>query len=116
MSDLTIFLFIHFIFDCAGSSLIVIVSGLLLVEVSRVYSSLLRKGFSLRWLLCFTGSRVCRLQYLQDTGSVVVVHGLSWPTAYGIFPELRSNPCPLHWQAGEISSLMCANFELTDHE
>ena len=27
-------------------------------------------------------------------------HGLSFPTAYGIFPDQGSNPYPLHWQAG----------------
>ena len=116
MSLFTIYLFIHLFVDRAGSSLTVVLSGLLLGEVSRVYSALLCKGFSLRWLLCFPGSRVCRLQQLQHIGSVAVVHALSWPTAYGIFPELRSNPRLLHWQAGENSSLMCADFELTDCE
>ena len=76
------YLFIYsFFFDCAGSSLIVVVSGLFLVEVSRGYSSFLCKGFSLQWLLCFTGSRVCRLQELQYTGLVVALHGPSRPTA-----------------------------------
>ena len=31
--------------------------------------------------------------------SVVVVHGLSCSIACGIFPDLGSNLCPLHWQA-----------------
>ena len=31
-------------------------------------------------------------------GLAVVGHGLSCPTACGIFPEQGSNPCPLHWQ------------------
>ena len=29
----------------------------------------------------------------------LVVHGLSCPTACGIFLAQGSNPCPLHWQA-----------------
>ena len=36
---------------------------------------------------------------LQSAGSVVVVHGLSCSAACGIFPDQRSNPYPLHWQA-----------------
>ena len=30
--------------------------------------------------------------------SVVVIHGLSCPTACGIFPNQGSNLCPLYWQ------------------
>jgi len=30
--------------------------------------------------------------------SVVGAHGLSCPTACGIFQDWGSNPCPLHWQ------------------
>ena len=29
---------------------------------------------------------------------IVVVHGLSYPAAHGIFLEQGSNLCPLHWQ------------------
>ena len=32
-------------------------------------------------------------------GSVVVLHELSHLAACGIFPDQRSNICPLHWQA-----------------
>ena len=42
-------------------------------------------------LLWSTGSR--------RAGSVVVAHVPSCSTACGIFPDLGSNPCPLHWQA-----------------
>ena len=31
-------------------------------------------------------------------GSVVVAHGLSCPSACGIFPDQGLNPCPLHWR------------------
>ena len=34
-------------------------------------------------------------QYLQHVGSVLVVHGLSYPVARGIFLEQGLNPCPL---------------------
>ena len=36
--------------------------------------------------------------------SVVVTHGLSCPTAHGIFPDQGLNPCALHWQA--VSNLL----------
>ena len=36
---------------------------------------------------------------LWYTGSVVVMHGLSCSLACGIFPNKRSNLCPLHWKA-----------------
>ena len=42
---------------------------------------------------------VCGLRELQHVGSVVAVPGLNWSTACGIFPDQRSNPCSLHWQA-----------------
>ena len=42
-------------------------------------------------LLRTTGSR--------SAGSVTVAHGPSCSAACGIFPDLGSNPCPLHWQA-----------------
>ena len=42
-------------------------------------------------LLRSTGSR--------RAGSVIVAHGPSCSAACGIFPDQRSNPCPLHWQA-----------------
>ena len=51
------------------------------------------------WLLwCGAGSRVVRLQELQLVALVVVAFGLSCSEACGIFPDLGSNPCPLHWQ------------------
>ena len=34
----------------------------------------------------------------QSLSSRVVVHGLSCPTACGVFLDQGSNPCPLHWQ------------------
>ena len=37
-----------------------------------------------------------RLQGMQ--ASVVVAHGISCPTASGIFLDQGSNLCPLHWQ------------------
>ena len=34
-----------------------------------------------------------------NTGLAAEAHGLSCSRACGIFPDQRSNPCPLHWQA-----------------
>ena len=39
---------------------------------------------------------------LQNTGSIVVVHKLSYSKACGIFADQRSNPCLLHWQADSL--------------
>ena len=89
------------------------VHELSLAMVIRGYFLFVVLRFSLRWLLSLqsTGSRVCRLQYLQhmgsvvvacrlwSMGSVVVVHGLSCLEACGIFLDQESNLCPLHWQA-----------------
>ena len=55
----------------------------------RGCSSLRCARFSLWWL-----------HVLWSTGpSVVVVHGLNYPVACGIFLDQGSNPYPLHWQA-----------------
>ena len=35
----------------------------------------------------------------QSTGSIVVVHGLSYSEACGIFSDQGLNPCLLHWHA-----------------
>ena len=69
------------------------VLGLSLVAASGGHSSLRFAGLSLSrpLLLQSTGSR--------RAGSVIVAHGLSCSAACGIFPDQRSNPCPLHWQA-----------------
>ena len=40
-----------------------------------------------------------RAQALGHVGSEVAAHGLSCPTAYGIFLDQGSNPRPPHWQA-----------------
>ena len=81
--------------------------GLPLVAASGGYSSLWCADFLL-WLLLLqsTGSRCAGFsscgtwaQLSWHVGSVVVAHRLSCSTACGIFPDQRSNPCPLHWQA-----------------
>ena len=51
------------------------------------------------FLLQSMGSRARRLPQLQCVGSVVVALRPSGFSAYGIFPDQGSNPCPLHWQA-----------------
>ena len=74
-------------------------------------------GFSLLWLLLLRsmGSRASRLQWLwhvgsvlatprlQITGSILVVHGLSWSEACGIFLDQGSNPCLLLWQVDSLA-------------
>ena len=46
----------------------------------------------------YCGFSRCRA-WAQGTGSVVVGHRLSCPTADGVFPDQGSNPCPLRRQA-----------------
>ena len=41
----------------------------------------------------------CEAQDLGAQASVVVMHRLSCFMECGIFLDLGSNPCPLHWQA-----------------
>ena len=67
---------------------------------TRAFSSC---SFSLRWLLLLRSmgsigawALVVVARGLQSTGSVVVAHGLSCSAACGIFPDQRSNPCPLY--------------------
>ena len=84
-----------------------------LVVMSRGYSSLRCLGFSLKRLLLLqsTGLRMhalthglssCSSQALES-GSVVVVHGLSCVVVCGIFPDHGSNPCHPHWQVDSYS-------------
>ena len=49
-------------------------------------------------------------------GSVVVVHGLSCHMACGLFLDLESNPCLLHWQADhwQAGSLLLSHHRLQD--
>ena len=93
--DLLLYLFI---FDCAGS---------LLLLKSSLQSQ--RAGAAL-WCGAqashYRDFSYCGAQPLGhagfsscDTGLVVVVNGLSCSKAYGIFPEQGSNSCPLRWQA-----------------
>ena len=79
-----------FIFGCW---VFISVQGLSLAVASGGHSSSRCTGLSLSRppLLRSTSSR--------RAGSVVVAHGPSCSTAYGIFPDQGSNPCPLHWQA-----------------
>ena len=69
------------------------VRGLSLVAASGGHPSSRCAGLSLSrpLLLQSTGSR--------RAGSVVVAHGPRCSEACGIFPDLGSNPCLLHWQA-----------------
>lgn len=78
--------------------------GFSLVAVRGGYFSLHCVGFSLPWrlLLQRMGSRVGKLQKLQDVGRrLYSVGSVVWHTDLvapgdGIFPD-GSNPCSLHW-------------------
>ena len=54
-----------------------------------------------RALRCAGFSR-CGSQTPECGGSEVAEHGLSCPEACGIFPDQRSNPCPLQWQVDSL--------------
>ena len=43
------------------------------------------------------------LGLLNVVASLAVAHGLSCPTACGIFPDQGSHPCPPYWQADSLS-------------
>ena len=62
-------------------------------------------GFSLL-LRCSASHRggfsCCGARALECMGSVVVVHGLSRPTACGTLLEQGLNLCPLHWRAESL--------------
>ena len=84
-----------------------------LVVMSRGYSSLRCMGFSLKWLLLLQsigfrmhglthGLSSCSSQVLES-GSVIVMHGLSCFAACGIFLDHGSNPCHLHLQVDSYS-------------
>ena len=47
--------------------------------------------------------------WLLTVVSVAAVHRLSCLEAYGIFPDLRLHPCPLHWQWQKLSE-NCVSF------
>ena len=71
-----------------------------------------------RWLLFVAVHRIIAEASLAvehglwGTGaSVVMMHGFSCPAEYGIFPDQRWNPCPLHctlnhWITREVLSLI----------
>ena len=61
-------------------------SGFSAVAASWGSSPLRCTGFSLRWFLLLQSAGSGR------AGSVVVAHGLSGPSACGIFPETRMEP------------------------
>ena len=50
--------------------------------------------------LCWVFVVAHRLSLVEVSGdySLVVVHGLSCSSVYGIFPDQGSNLYPLHWQ------------------
>jgi len=97
-SFLNKFVFIY-LFGCAGSLLLHRLfcgcgrQGLLSGCAAQASHS---SGFS----CC--GAQSVWTSVVAALGSVVVVHGLSCPMAYGIFWDQESNPCLLHWQADSL--------------
>jgi hypothetical protein len=81
-------------------------AGFSLVEMSRGYSTdaMLRLLIAVVSLVAKHGlqgalASVVVASRLQNTGSIVVVQGLSCSMAYGIFLDQGLNPCLLHCQA-----------------
>ena len=68
---------------------------LFLVEVIRAFSSLQCMGSRL------TGFHCC---ILQQEGSIIVVHRLSFSAARGIFPDKGWNLGPLHWECRVLAT------------
>ena len=83
--NLFVYFWLHWVFIAAQWLSLVASSGgyslVVLCRLLTVVASLVAKH---------------RLQGMQ--ASVVVAHGLSCPTASGIFLDQGSNLCPLHWQ------------------
>ena len=57
-------------------------------------------------------SLVAVLGLLIAAVSLVAEHGLSCPTACGIFPNQGSNPCLLHWQVDSFFLFLFLNFTI----
>ena len=77
-----------------------------LVAVSGDCSSLQCVGL-LWWILLLQSMGLQGMQasvvaapQVQNTGSVLVAHGLSCLVVCGIYPDQGSNPCPPDWQVG----------------
>ena len=75
------------IFGCTGPSLL---PEVLLVAVTG--------PLFLRYGLLSVLVSLAVAPRLESVGSVVLLHGLCCSSVCGIFPDQRSNPCPLHWQ------------------
>ena len=86
---------------CAGFSLVVASGGLLSSCGARVSRC---SGFSCcrAWALGRVDSAVA-VHGLQSTGLIALVHGPSCSATCGIFPDQKSNPCLLHWQADSLA-------------
>ena len=92
------FFFFLLIFGCSGSSWL---CRLPLVAMSMGYSLVVVCGLLIPVdsLVAGHGLEAHRLQELQCQGAGVLVNRLSCSVARGIFPDQKSNWCPLHWQA-----------------
>ena len=94
-----------YLFDCAGSYLSHMGSLSLFFFFWLCWVFTPSCGFSLL-LRCSAshcgGFSWCGAPALECTGSVVVVHGLSRPTARGTLLEQGWNLCPLHWRTESL--------------
>ena len=105
--------FFFFISGYAGSPLL---HGLSPVEEGGGYSLAAVLGFltaaaclaAEHGLQCVQASAAVRqglsswVLWFQNRGSIVMVHGLSYSAACGIFLPQVSNPCLLHWQEDSL--------------
>ena len=72
-------------------------TGFSLVAASGDFSLVVVHGLLLLLSMC---SGAGGLQ--EDSGSIVMAHGLSCSEACGILPDQGLNACPLHWQVDFI--------------
>ena len=78
-------------------------------------------GLSLQWLLWGTRASVVEAPRLQSVDSVVVVHGLRWSVASGIFPYRDRTPVPytgrqilIHCTTREVPTFCFIFFSLSN--
>ena len=96
-NHLTNYLFIYFVFGCAGSLLLCGLfsscgeQGLLFIVAHRLLIAVASLV-----LLQNMGFRARRPQFLRHVSLVVVAHGLSCSVACWIFLHQGPNQCPLH--------------------
>ena len=71
------------------------------------------------WVSHYGGFSCCGTWALGPWASTVLMHGLSYPMAFGIFPDQRLNLCPLLWQVdsqppGKSRMLIFLSYNFTE--